>query len=89
MDTIAIEPTIQRRKGAAVPHDPNRTRRLVTHVPLDLWEEVSAYQRRHRIMQTSEVVRRLLVAGLQAEAEEASPPPAPAAPPLRVRRRRK
>lgn len=44
------------------------TRRPIA-MPDDLWREVEAYQGREAIATTAEAVRRLLLAGLRAEAK--------------------
>ena len=57
------------RGGAGLPHDPTKTKRLVVHVPLDLAAELEAYKNRYRAVTLSDVLRRLLVLGLEVEAE--------------------
>ena len=55
------------RSRGAMPYDPEKTRRLVVHVDLDLAAQIDEHKRRFGLTNTSDVLRRLLVLGLEQE----------------------
>ncbi len=80
-----MEAAAAERSTTRMPHNPEKSDRVVVHLPRALTEAVDAYQRRKLIGNRSEALRRLVQIGLEAEGH--LEPPAPARPPLRIRGR--
>ncbi len=55
------------RSTGGLPHNPERTDRIVVHLPKALTAAVDAYQRRMLIGTRSEALRQLVQAGLEAK----------------------
>ena len=79
-----MEAVTAERSTARVPYNPERSDRVVVHLPKVLTEAVDAYQRRMMIGTRSEALRRLVQTGLEAEGSPELPA-APAAPRRRGR----
>ena len=58
---------VTERSAERVPHNPERSDRVVVHIPKALSKAVDAYQRRKLIANRSEALRRLVQIGLETE----------------------